>query len=617
MAIFLYILFISIVYPVSVTFNVDMQEEYLSGGNVYLAGADSLSESFFGFNIDSTMINPWSPNDMQLFDDNFSGVFSGTILLEPNTIYSYKFVNGTNYELEGEVNRTIYVQEQDTVLNVSCFNLINETCEQIDNILIPVTFTVDMQQVDISENGVGLLGANDSFTNFGYDLENESPIPVYDAEYLSLQEDSDNNGVYSVTLLLEPGIDYQYKFINGNDFSGVEQLQRTISVSPVSGYYLNEVCFDSYDDCEEFTSLLTSLSFKTNVSNAIAENGFELGDMLIVKWGYGQTQPVEKIDTLQLLPFSYDYVVDIDSVYVSEEVGLYYQYYKIIDDIEYREVFFNFDYSNEDIVLAERRFFDFNNSLNSQILEIEDIVDSNIDSRRMPFFENTNSIGEDLDVRWTIDLSPAYYQILSGDTLFDIQGSYHVDNVDSLYRWGVWMNGPASSPANGEIWTQWGSALQGTTSKKMWDDGTHGDVVANDHIYTLILTYDENSSISQECKFGIKGGDNESSYGLNHYENINSSDPNIHIYWGSINPVFYNSWDYDINEPILNLCESDGDVNQDGVINVVDVISTVNLILLSDAIGENELCTHDINLDGVVNVVDIIALVNTILGINL
>jgi hypothetical protein len=109
--------------------------------------------------------------------------------------------------------------------------------------------------------------------------------------------------------------------------------------------------------------------------------------------------------------------------------------------------------------------------------------------------------------------------------VFDIQGTYDVYDVDSLYAWGVWMNGPASSPANGQTWTQWGLTLQGTTSKKMWDDGTHGDAVAEDHVYTLMLNYDADAQIGQECKFGIKGGDNESSYGLNHYENINIIDP--------------------------------------------------------------------------------------------
>ncbi|MBC8310782.1 MAG: hypothetical protein H8E72_00610 [Candidatus Marinimicrobia bacterium] len=51
-----------------------------------------------------------------------------------------------------------------------------------------------------------------------------------------------------------------------------------------------------------------------------------------------------------------------------------------------------------------------------------------------------------------------------------------------------------------------------------------------------------------------------------------------------------------------------GDVNQDGQINVLDVISTVNLILSGGY--EN---SADINTDGVINVLDIISLVSIIL----
>ena len=612
MIIYLYILFLSCLFPVSVTFNIDMQEQYLDGGSVYLAGSDSLTQSFFGTHLDSSIINPWTPEDIELIDDDFTGIFSATIDLPPNTEYIYKFVNGLNYELEGESNRFIFIEEQDTTLDIVCFDKISEPCNEIENELVPVTFYVDMQQISVSDSGVGLLGANESFTNFGYDFETGEAIPVYDPSYLIL-EDVNGQSVYSITLLLEPGINYQYKFVNGNDFSGVEQTQRSIVISHVSGYNLNEVCFDSDDDCEEFTTLLSSLTFKTDVSNAISDNGFDLGDMLIIKWGYGESQPIERTDTLQLLPFSYIYKIDIDSVYVSPDADLYYQYYKVIDDNEYREIFFNFDYSGDDVVLAERRFFEIQDSADYQVLIIEDIVDSNVNARRMPVFENTSPIGENLDVTWTIDLSPAYYQILSGDTLFDIQGTYHVDNVDSLYEWGVWINGPASTPANGVTWSQWGPTLQGTTSKKMWDDGTHGDDIAGDHIYTLILTYDESASISQECKFGIKGGDNESSYGLNHYENINPLDPNIHVYWGSINPIFYDSWDYDSNQPIFDFCESNGDTNQDGIINVVDIVLMVNTIINNLELSEQESCLFDLNNDSIINVIDIVALVNIIL----
>ena len=118
----LYILFLSLSYPVSVTFSVEMQEEYLLGGNIYLAGSDSLTQTFFGSHLDSTIINPWIPEDTELTDVNFTGIFSKTIDLSPNTTYAYKFVNGLSYELEGEADRHIHILEQDTILPIVCYN---------------------------------------------------------------------------------------------------------------------------------------------------------------------------------------------------------------------------------------------------------------------------------------------------------------------------------------------------------------------------------------------------------------------------------------------------------------------------------------------------------------
>ena len=61
-------------------------------------------------------------------------------------------------------------------------------------------------------------------------------------------------------------------------------------------------------------------------------------------------------------------------------------------------------------------------------------------------------------------------------------------------------------------------------------------------------------------------------------------------------------------------CIADGDVTGDGMINVIDVISIVNLILSSEEITDEQLCTYDITSDGMVNVIDVISVVNTILG---
>ena len=86
----------------------------------------------------------------------------------------------------------------------------------------------------------------------------------------------------------------------------------------------------------------------------------------------------------------------------------------------------------------------------------------------------------------------------------------------------------------------------------MWDDGTHGDLIAHDSIFTrcnvLILRL---TTVGQEFKFGIYGCDNEGGYGNNHIENINDANPTFTLasQFGSIDPVFFNAWDYTTEQP--------------------------------------------------------------------
>ena len=60
-----------------------------------------------------------------------------------------------------------------------------------------------------------------------------------------------------------------------------------------------------------------------------------------------------------------------------------------------------------------------------------------------------------------------------------------------------------------------------------------------------------------------------------------------------------------INDYSSNLV---GDVNEDGLINVLDVVELVNCIL------ENCSSNVDINEDGMLNIIDIVQLVNLILS---
>ena len=59
---------------------------------------------------------------------------------------------------------------------------------------------------------------------------------------------------------------------------------------------------------------------------------------------------------------------------------------------------------------------------------------------------------------------------------------------------------------------------------------------------------------------------------------------------------------------------ADGDVNMDEVINVLDIILTVNAILGTVELSSIQEDLADMNDDGLLNILDVIMLVNSILG---
>ena len=74
-------------------------------------------------------------------------------------------------------------------------------------------------------------------------------------------------------------------------------------------------------------------------------------------------------------------------------------------------------------------------------------------------------------------------------------------------------------------------------------------------------------------------------------------------YWGSAFGNYY----YEPSSILM------GDLNFDGIINVIDVVSLVNGIL-GGGLTEDQQFAADLNGDGTINVIDIVSLVNIILG---
>ena len=56
------------------------------------------------------------------------------------------------------------------------------------------------------------------------------------------------------------------------------------------------------------------------------------------------------------------------------------------------------------------------------------------------------------------------------------------------------------------------------------------------------------------------------------------------------------------------------DLNQDGLINVIDIVNEVNIIFDIIQPDDYQNCASDSNQDGLINVIDIVTIVNFILN---
>ncbi len=77
-----------------------------------------------------------------------------------------------------------------------------------------------------------------------------------------------------------------------------------------------------------------------------------------------------------------------------------------------------------------------------------------------------------------------------------------------------------------------------------------------------------------------------------------------------ISPRDFNDFSCSVEE-----CTPTGDVNIDGIVNVLDIVMVVNHIVdISSITDSDALCNADYNSDGIINVLDIISIVNIIIG---
>jgi hypothetical protein len=188
----------------TIRFRVDMSmEPAISPDGVHVAG------QFQG----------WDPAGSAL-REKAVGIYEGYFTFDPiaaeipnGTDVEYKFINGDDWtensiieNMSGSTcgldngNRMEVVSETNTLLPVFCFNACSPCVAPT-----LVTFQVDMSLETVSANGVHIAGS----------FQGWNP-----ADPAGEMTDGDADGIYELTLAIAPG-SYNYKFVNGNDWSGV------------------------------------------------------------------------------------------------------------------------------------------------------------------------------------------------------------------------------------------------------------------------------------------------------------------------------------------------------------------------------------------------------------
>ena len=230
---------------VPVTFSVDMSLETVSADGVHLTG------EFQGWNTTST--------PMALTANN---IYSVTVQLPENTEQTYKFINGNTFagveivpagcgtpDGSGGFNRSVSVGTTGINLDVVCFSQCGP-CPSPHN----VTFKVDMSFQTVSADGVHLAG-----TFQGWD---PSATPMTDI----------GNNVYTASVLIDAGVQAQYKFINGIAWENEETVPQACGVDDGQGGFnrfltipgadttLATVCFSTCSICNVGISASTGLS---------------------------------------------------------------------------------------------------------------------------------------------------------------------------------------------------------------------------------------------------------------------------------------------------------------------------------------------------------------------
>jgi hypothetical protein len=522
-------------------------------------------------------------NNQSVVCPNFEGDYWQVTIPFPDStigdLVKWK-IGATRTDIDGNVsdfweaggNREFVVPATDTVLGLAYIS--NDwdppytPSDSIDvyfrvNMLTNAGFKPATQILSLVGGFPSPTGQNNMWSPGTYRLVRETATSNYWGYHLKLAQSSDHypgdaGGRVTVDTVL-------YRFAIGTDWGNNENLAGKYIKNKNGSNNENRVTQVYHDTTLAWKywndvapgkagSDSVNILFRADLTNAINDQGFSIGDTVLVRWGYNNTAVFGEDTLVNEFGGNY-YSVQIKAREIGLNKDIAYQYYVMVNGVPDREIYYDFNDPNQ--TTQEKRKI-LVPAVKPELLTVNDDVNSISDPHRMPKFRNNDKLSNDVTVNWEVDLRPAFFQVkLKGSTLEDIQGDFDVapGEEDSILVWGVWMNGPAVGGWSNPEGTDWGADLRANLLKKLYDDATNGDVTAGDSIFTRQVFYspDSNDIAGQIYKFGIYGGDNEAGsqgYGNNHLANIDDAQSTftIHTQFGSINPNFYTAWDFDLGQ---------------------------------------------------------------------
>ncbi len=193
---------------VSVTFQVDMNNETVSPDGVHMAGNWQAAAGYPG---------DWQPNTAELTDDDADGIYTLTVDL-PTGQYEYKFINGNDWPFE----EGIPAVSQKGGGNSNRFFAINDWHANNGGWTMPanlfggsapagqvaVRLQIDMANQEVGDNGVHVAG----------DAIEPNWTPGFGTGT------NFQNSRYAFVTHVAPNATYNYKWINGNDWGTDENV---------------------------------------------------------------------------------------------------------------------------------------------------------------------------------------------------------------------------------------------------------------------------------------------------------------------------------------------------------------------------------------------------------